>query len=65
MLSQHLKNIEDLGIYPVISLIIFFTFFVLLIIRVVRIDKRFVKQMEMLPLESNTEEKQNREVTQC
>jgi cytochrome c oxidase cbb3-type subunit 3 len=46
----YLETIAGIGIYPLISLLIFFVFFVSLIIFVVRIDKKSLQNMESMPL---------------
>lgn len=56
---EHLKNIEGVSIYPLISLSIFFLFFVGLTIWALRTDKNYLKKMAELPLDSNAHE-QNR-----
>jgi cytochrome c oxidase cbb3-type subunit 3 len=49
-LSTYLEQIAGVGIYPVISLIMFFTFFVLVTIWIYRIDKKEIEHVENLPL---------------
>ena len=49
---HYLKAISGVEIYPLISLLIFFTFFIGLTIWVVRADKAYLKKMESLPLEN-------------
>jgi len=46
----YLETIAGIGIYPLVSLLIFFVFFVSLIIFVVRIDKKTLRNMESMPL---------------
>lgn len=53
MYKDVLRAIENVGIYPVISLAIFFTFFVVLGIYWLRVDKKLIKQLEQLPLEDH------------
>jgi hypothetical protein len=48
---HYLKAISGVEIYPLISLLIFFTFFVGLTIWVFRVDKTYLKKMENLPLD--------------
>ncbi|MEW6701791.1 MAG: cytochrome C oxidase Cbb3 [Bacteroidota bacterium] len=55
MLSEHFSKIEGVGIFPVISLIVFFLFFVVTIVWVFRLDKKYLSRMENLPLESSLE----------
>ncbi len=51
MFKYYFEQINDVAIWPVISLIIFFTFFVGLLIWVWKVDKTFVNKMKNLPLE--------------
>lgn len=50
MYKEILKNIENVAIWPEISLIIFFSFFVLLLWNVLTADKKFISYMEKMPL---------------
>jgi cytochrome c oxidase cbb3-type subunit III len=47
---NYLETIAGIGIYPLISLIIFFVFFVGLLIYVVSLDKKKLEKMQALPL---------------
>lgn len=51
MYKNVLRAIEDIGIYPSISLIIFFTFFIGLIVYLIIKGKDHWKDAEKLPLE--------------
>lgn len=53
MLRQILTHINDVEIYPVISLLLFFSIFSIMLIRVIRMDKGKVHRAEMLPLEED------------
>jgi cytochrome c oxidase cbb3-type subunit 4 len=57
-IKHHLDTIAGIDIYPVISFVIFFTFFVLLAIYVVWERKEYFDQMGHLPLEGNSTEPQ-------
>jgi hypothetical protein len=48
---NYLKSIEGVGVYPLISLLIFFGFFVTLIYMVIRADKRAISKIKQLPLD--------------
>jgi uncharacterized membrane protein (DUF485 family) len=48
-----MENIAGVEIFPLISLGIFFTFFVLLGLYVWRTDKRFFSHMSEMPLEND------------
>ena len=51
MFKYYFERIENIELAPVISLIIFFVFFLLLIVWVVKADKKYIAEMEKLPLE--------------
>jgi cytochrome c oxidase cbb3-type subunit 4 len=51
MFKHYFEKIEGIDIYPIISLLIFFIFFVLLFIWVLKVDKQYIKDMEDLPLD--------------
>ena len=50
-----LEKIDGIEIYPIISLLIFFTFFVLVSYLVLKTDKKQVEEMSNLPLEGNSD----------
>ena len=52
MFKHYFERIDGIEIYPIISLLIFFIFFILLFIWVVKVDKRYISKMKNLPLES-------------
>lgn len=47
---NYLESITGVGIYPMISLLIFFIFFVVLFIAVFRMDKQKINQVSQVPL---------------
>ncbi|MEM7513691.1 MAG: hypothetical protein AAF388_22385 [Bacteroidota bacterium] len=51
MYKDVLRSIDDISLFPVIAILIFFVFFILLGIRVVKMDKKHVNKMAGLPLE--------------
>jgi cytochrome c oxidase cbb3-type subunit IV len=51
MYKEILRSIENIEIYPIISLLIFVTFFVGMFIWVVRVPKRYVDHMKSLPMD--------------
>jgi ATP/ADP translocase len=53
MYKKVLTAIEGIDIFPVITLIIFFTFFVLWLIYVMKLKKSYVDQMSDMPLLDN------------
>lgn len=52
-IKHHLETISGIEIYPIISFIIFFTFFTALIIYVVRMKKNTIEELSNIPLQSN------------
>lgn len=55
MFKHYFERIEGIEVWPIISLIIFFTFFVGLIFWVIKMDKKYVRKMENLPFEEESE----------
>lgn len=59
MFNHYLQSIEGVGIYPIFSLLVFFTFFVVLIIWMFRADKNHMKEMSELPLDEEEYKPEN------
>jgi cytochrome c oxidase cbb3-type subunit IV len=53
MYKNILQSIDNIAIWPVVSFIIFFLFFVMLLWWVFATDDNFIKAMKELPLEEN------------
>jgi cytochrome c oxidase cbb3-type subunit IV len=51
MYKNVLQSIQGIEVYPLISLVIFALFFIGLIIWLFKIDKSYIKEMEILPLD--------------
>ncbi|MCD6065059.1 MAG: CcoQ/FixQ family Cbb3-type cytochrome c oxidase assembly chaperone [Flavipsychrobacter sp.] len=51
--KHYLESMAGISIYPVISLVIFFGFFSLLTIWVIRVHKDYVNTMKQIPLSEN------------
>lgn len=49
MFKNYLAGIDHVSIFPIISLIIFFSFFIIMGIIVWKADKKYIKHMEDLP----------------
>lgn len=47
---NYLQSISGVAIYPLISLLIFFLFFTLLTIWVIKVDKEYISMLENLPM---------------
>ncbi|MCJ7758705.1 MAG: CcoQ/FixQ family Cbb3-type cytochrome c oxidase assembly chaperone [Gillisia sp.] len=54
-IEGHMSSIEGVEIYPIISLLIFFIFFALLIYWVITAKKEYVDEVSKIPFESNNE----------
>ena len=52
MYKNVLQSIDNVAIWPVISFIIFFLFFLCLLWWVATVDKKVIKRISELPLES-------------
>jgi len=50
---NYLTTISDIEIFPMISLITFFVFFILVGIKVSMMDKKTIEETENLPLEND------------
>lgn len=55
-IKHHMETIAGIEIYPLISFIIFFVFFLLLTVYVIRISKGEIQEVSNLPLDQNTNE---------
>lgn len=53
MYKNILQSIDNIAIWPMISLGIFFVFFILLLWWVFTIDKGFIRKMKKLPLDKS------------
>ena len=53
---NYLESIAGIGIFPLISLALFFTFFIALIIWVFRVKNEHILEMKNIPLEKTTTE---------
>jgi cytochrome c oxidase cbb3-type subunit 3 len=48
---NYLESISGVGIFPLISLIIFFAFFALVTFYVIKADKKYIERAKSIPLE--------------
>ncbi len=55
MFKKYFEGIENIEVGPIISLTIFFIFFLILLYRVFKMDKGAVKKLKDLPLDDNKE----------
>ncbi len=59
MYKNILQSIENIEIWPVIGLVIFFIFFLGVLIRVYKSDKGHIEKMKNLPLDELPKEEPN------
>ena len=52
-IKHHMETIAGIEIFPIISFIIFFTFFIALTIYVLKVDKKIFNEISNIPLDSN------------
>lgn len=57
-IKQNLETISGVEIFPMISLLIFTLFFLIVIIRVIRMKKSSVSEMSCYPLNDGCEEEE-------
>ena len=53
MYKQILESIDGIGIYPIVTLIMFFVFFIVMILWLFNMDKTYLKNMAKMPLDQN------------
>lgn len=56
IVTNVLESIVNVQIFPIIGLLIFLLFFVVMIYRVMRIDKSEIEEMSRLPLDDDRSE---------
>jgi cytochrome c oxidase cbb3-type subunit 4 len=62
MYKEILQSIEGIEIYPLISLFIFLALFAGITIWIIRLDKKYVKKMETLPLDEGAGSENNKQM---
>jgi cytochrome c oxidase cbb3-type subunit IV len=55
MYKNVLQSIENIQIWPVISFVIFFIFFLCLLLWVFTTDKKFIEKMSTLPIDEEND----------
>ncbi|WP_209331596.1 cbb3-type cytochrome c oxidase subunit 3 [Lunatimonas salinarum] len=61
MHKEILRSIENIEIYPIISLLIFVLFFVGMFIWVIRVDKAYVNEMKSMPFNDKSKNETSHE----
>ena len=54
MYKEVLRGIEGIGIFPVISFLIFFIFFILLFFHVFTMNKKRIEELKQVPLDDGS-----------
>ena len=62
MYKNVLQSIQDIEIWPTISLVLFFIVFVGMLIYVSKISKQYIDEMKNLPLDEGNESLNTREL---
>ena len=52
---NYLESIAGIAIYPMISLLIFFIFFSVLIVYLIKEDKQHIKELKNIPLDNQSQ----------
>lgn len=63
MYKNVLQSIDNIAIWPVISFVIFFLFFICLLWWVFTVDKKFIDTMSNLPVNHNPETANDKAIT--
>lgn len=59
MFKEVLQSIEGIGIYTIVSMIIFMLFFIGMTIWLFKVDKKYIKTMSELPLKEDNNQVSN------
>ncbi len=59
IVTHTLEQINGVEIYPIISLIIFLVFFIIIGIQVFNADKDYIEEMKNMPLDDNDDFEEN------
>ncbi len=54
-IKGHLDSISGIEIYPIISLLIFFTFFTVMFVWVMKSDKKYLEEMSEMPFDNKND----------
>jgi cytochrome c oxidase cbb3-type subunit 4 len=52
-IKHHFDTMNDVEIYPIISLLLFFTVFITMLIYVIKMPKKNLEEISNMPLEGN------------
>ena len=54
-IQKYTETMENIAVYPMISLLVFFIFFIVLLYLVIRMDKKSVQLLSNIPFETKEE----------
>lgn len=54
-IQKYTETMENIAVYPMISLLVFFIFFIVLLYLVIRMDKKSVQLLSNIPFETEEE----------
>ncbi|HET9052924.1 MAG TPA: cbb3-type cytochrome c oxidase subunit 3 [Cyclobacteriaceae bacterium] len=63
MYKNVLQSIDNIAIWPVISFVIFFAFFLGLLLWVIFVDKKFIDYMKNMPIHDSEEKKSSTSIS--
>jgi hypothetical protein len=58
-ISHNFDGMDGVEIYPIISLLLFFTVFITMLIIVIKMPKKNIDEISQLPLDNETNSKEN------
>jgi hypothetical protein len=58
-ISHNFDGMDGVEIYPIISLLLFFTVFITMLIIVIKMPKKNIDEISQLPLDNDTNSKEN------
>lgn len=64
MYKEVLRSIDNIAIWPVMSFVIFFTFFIGLLWFTFKADKNFIKHMSHMPMDDETPSQSHESLTE-
>lgn len=61
MISKILSSIDGIAVYPIISLLIFLPFFIVVTIWIFKLDTQYLRRMSELPLDADQDAKEQQQ----
>ena len=55
LVSHYFESIAGIEIYPIVSFLIFFTFFIIVTYLVIKMDKNEIRELSNMPLENDND----------